>query len=219
MHELYSLAVGPLAWLAFGVFIIGSLYRLFAMYALAKRKDGPFLSFMNFKYSMRSIAHWITPFGALGWKENPLLTVATFVFHICLFLVPIFLMAHIVLWDQYRGFSFAALPDGLADILTLAVMACCCVFAWRRLSIPEVRFVTSTQDWVVLALVFCTFATGFLAYHQIGVSLFMTTLHILFGEAMLIAIPFTRLSHMLFGFFTRSYIGSEFGGIRRARDW
>ena len=39
MHALYDLAVGPLAWLAFGVFIIGSIYRLLAMRALALKKE------------------------------------------------------------------------------------------------------------------------------------------------------------------------------------
>jgi hypothetical protein len=39
------------------------------------------------------------------------------------------------------------------------------------------------------------------------------------GEIMLAAIPFTRLSHMVFSPLTRAYAGSEFGKIRRARDW
>jgi nitrate reductase gamma subunit len=219
MLELYALAVGPLAWLAFGVFVIGSLARLFGMYSLAKKKDAAFLSYMTWRYSLRSILHWLIPFGSLGWRENPALTVATYVFHICLFLVPIFLLSHVVLWDMNFGIDYASLPDGLADGLTMAVMAACLFFAWRRASLPEVRFVTSTHDWLVLVLVFATFTTGFLAYHQIGDSLTLTTLHILCGEAMLIAIPFTRLSHMLFGFFSRGYIGSEFGGVRRAKDW
>jgi len=44
-------------------------------------------------------------------------------------------------------------------------------------------------------------------------------LHILSGEIMLMAIPFTRLSHMLFFWFTRAYMGCEFGLVRNARDW
>jgi nitrate reductase gamma subunit len=44
-------------------------------------------------------------------------------------------------------------------------------------------------------------------------------LHIISGEVMLVAIPFTRLSHMLFAPLTRAYMGSEFGGVRHAKDW
>ena len=29
----------------------------------------------------------------------------------------------------------------------------CCYFIWRRVSVPEVRFVTTTQDWFVVLLV------------------------------------------------------------------
>jgi nitrate reductase gamma subunit len=47
----------------------------------------------------------------------------------------------------------------------------------------------------------------------------MLILHILTGEILLVAIPFTRLSHMFFFFFTRAYMGSEFGSVRNARDW
>jgi nitrate reductase gamma subunit len=219
MHDIYDLAVGPFAWLALGVFVIGSLYRLATMYALAKKKDGPYLTYFTWRFSLRSILHWLTPYGSLGWQENPILTAVTFIFHICLILVPVFLMSHIVLWDQFKGISYAALPDGAADIMAVAVILACLFFIWRRVTEPTVRFVTSGHDWAVLILVLATFLTGFLSYHQIGGSLVMTTLHILCGEAMLIAIPFTRLSHMVFGFFTRAYIGSEFGGVRKVKDW
>ena len=219
MHALYDLAVGPLAWLAFGIFIIGSVYRIFAMRALALKKDGAFVAYISWPHALKSLAHWFTPFGALGWKENPGVTVATFVFHVCLFLVPIFLMGHIVLFDTFRGWSWPALPGGLADGLSINVVLICAYFLWRRLSVPEVRFVTSSQDYLVLALVGLTFLTGVLAYHRIGDNLVLTTLHILCGEAMLIAIPFTRLAHMLFAVFSRGYIASEFGSVRHAKDW
>ena len=63
------------------------------------------------------------------------------------------------------------------------------------------------------------FVTGFVAYHQwINYPLFLN-LHILSGEIMLAAIPFTRLSHMIFAPFTRAYMGSEFGAVRHAKDW
>jgi len=95
----------------------------------------------------------LTPFGSLGWRENPGVTVATFIFHISLFLVPLFLMGHIALFDVFRGWSWPALPGGLADTLSIAVVIICAYFLWRRVSVPEVRFVTTTQDWVVVILV------------------------------------------------------------------
>ena len=81
------------------------------------------------------------------------------------------------------------------------------------------RYVTSFSDYGILAIVAAPFVTGLIAYYQwFGVELF-SILHILAGEIMLVAIPFTRLSHMLFAPLTRAYMGSEFGGVRDARDW
>ena len=87
------------------------------------------------------------------------------------------------------------------------------------MTVPEVKYVTSASDWALLALAAAPFVTGVLAYHQIFDPKFMTILHMLSGEAMLVAIPFSRLSHMLYAPLTRAYIGSEFGAVRHARDW
>jgi nitrate reductase gamma subunit len=72
---------------------------------------------------------------------------------------------------------------------------------------------------VILAITAAPFITGFLAYHQWIEYRTMLILHILSGETMLMAIPFTRLVHMFYFWFTRAYMGSEFGGVRHARDW
>jgi len=83
----------------------------------------------------------------------------------------------------------------------------------------EVKFVTSASDYFLLAVVAAPFITGLIAFHQWFQYELFFILHILSGEIMLMAIPFTRLSHMIFSPFTRAYMGSEFGGIRHAKDW
>ncbi len=103
--------------------------------------------------------------------------------------------------------------------MTLIVIAGAVFFLVRRLTQPEVIYVTSASDFVILAIVAAPFVTGFLAYHQWFAYQIMVILHILAGEVMLVAIPFTRLSHMIFSPFTRAYIGSEFGGVREAKDY
>jgi len=115
--------------------------------------------------------------------------------------------------------SWWSVPDQVADILTLIVIASCIFFLIRRILAPEVKFATTASDYVILTIVAAPFVTGFLAYHQWFGYQVVTILHVLSGEIMLMAIPFTRLSHMLFSPFTRAYMGSEFGGIRHARDW
>lgn len=219
MNTIYEFVTGPLAWLTWTAFLIGSLWRIWSMYTLAKAKDASSLAFMSWKFSLRSIGHWLIPFGTLGWRKNPALTAGTFLFHLLLFIVPIFLTAHVMLWDQFFGITFPAIPDPLGDYLTIVVIGLCAFFAIRRFQNPNVCYITKPADWIALAIVFAPFLTGFLAYRQVLDYDTMIILHILAGEIMLVAIPWTRLSHMVFAVFTRSYMGSEFGGVRHARDW
>ena len=78
---------------------------------------------------------------------------------------------------------------------------------------------TYFADHAFLLIVLLTFLTGFMAHHQMMEYKPLLTLHILFGELMLIAVPLTRLSHMLYFFFSRAYMGSEFGFVRNSKDW
>lgn len=219
MHDLYSFVRGPLAWVAFIIFIGGSLYRLISMMKLAKKKDIFAYEYTSLYYGLRSILHWIIPFANINSRERPVFTIFTFAFHICLLAAPIFLLAHIILWDESFSISWWSLPDSVADIMAVIVVVCCGYFLWRRLTQPEVKFVTFPSDFIILAIVAAPFITGFLAYHQLFAYKFMLILHMLAGEIMLAVIPFTRLSHMLFFPLNRAYIGSEFGAIRHVRDY
>jgi len=219
MHDVYSFVTGPLAWLAFLLFIGGSLFQLGRMLYLVAKKERFIFAYMSWKYSLRSILHWITPFATVNWKLHPILTLVTFAFHICLLAAPLFLLSHIILWDEAWNISWWAFPDALADVMTVVVILSCLFFLIRRLRQPEVRFVTSASDFVILFIVAMPFLTGFFAYHQWFDYKVSLLLHILSGEVMLAVIPFTRLSHMILSPFTRAYMGSEFGGVRHAKDW
>ena len=219
MLDVYQFVSGPLLWLAFIVFIGGSLYRLISLLVLVHRKERFIYSYMSWKYSLRSILRWSTPFATENMRSHPGMTIVAFAFHVCLLLTPLFLLAHIVLIEESWNLSWWTLPNGLADAMTLIVIAGCIFFFVRRLTNPEVQYVTSASDFILLAIVIAPFVTGFLAYYQwFGYKFFVIT-HILAGEVMLVAIPFTRLSHMLTAPLTRAYMGSEFGGVRHARDW
>lgn len=219
MHDAYSLVTGPLAWIAFIVFFGGTGWRFYSLYTLAKRKDGVVFQYMDFKFAMRSIVHWLTPFGSRNMRINPAMTIVTFAFHICLFLAPLFVFAHIVLWKENWNISWLTLSDPVADTMTLIVIFSCCFFGARRLLLPEVKYLTTFVDILILIIVAAPFVTGYWAYHQWAGHPTMTIVHIVSGELMLMVIPFTKLFHMILFPFTRGYIGSEFGAVRMAKDW
>jgi len=219
MHATYSFVTGPLAWLAFIIFIGGSSFRFYSLYTLARKKDPLVFEYMNLKFALRSIAHWLTPFGSRNMTLNPAMTVVTFAFHICLFLVPLFVFAHVLMWKESFNISWFTLPGIVADLMTLVVIFSCGFFLFRRLMLPEVKYLTTAVDYFILFIVAAPFISGFWVYHQWAGFPTMTIIHILSGEIMLTAIPFTKLFHMFLFPFTRGYMGSEFGGVRMAKDW
>ena len=219
MHDIYTLITGPLAWLSFAVFLGGSLFRFITLFKLAKEKDASVFEYMNLKFALRSIAHWLTPFATRNMRINPAMTVVTFAFHLCLFIAPLFLFAHVVLIEESFGFHFPTLPNSVADIFSLVVVISCLFFAARRVMLPEVKYLTTWVDIAILLVVAAPFLTGFWVFHQWAGFETMTLVHIVSGELMLAIIPFTKLFHMFLFPFIRGYIGSEFGGVRMARDW
>ncbi len=219
MHSLYQFISGPMVWIAFLFFITGSMYKIIKMLALAHKSERFIFSFISLKFGLRSIVRWSIPFGTKAMKMNPVMTVVSFSFHICLLIVPVFFLPHIILVSESWNITWWHLPAMISDIMTIVVILSCLFFLFRRLIRPEVKFITTLSDYAVLLLVATPFITGFWACRQWQGFEYMTIAHIISGEIMLIAIPFTRLSHMLFMFFTRAYIGSEFGSVRHAKDW
>jgi nitrate reductase gamma subunit len=217
--ELYNFAKGPMVWVAFLVFSGGTAFRLYTLLSRAKKAKVIF-PYVSLKYSLRSILHWIIPFASTNMRDHPWVTIITFLFHTCLIVTPVFLLAHIMLWQEAWNIRWWALSETTADLMTIEVILCSGFFAIRRIVAPEVRFVTFASDYVLLATAVSPFITGFLAFHQLFFDYkVMVTLHILFGEAMLMAIPFTRLVHMLFFWLIRAHTGSEFGAVRHSRDY
>jgi len=215
---MYEFVSGPLVWIAFIIFIGGSLYKLVYMLSGAK-KDITLFRHMSVEHSLASLLHWLIPFNNQYMRKRPIFTIISFAFHICLLVTPVFLLAHVILFDESWNVSWLSLPNAVADWMTIIVVAGAVFYAYRRLTDPVVKNVTDGSDFLLLAITALPFITGFLAYHQWFGSKTMLILHILAGELMLIAIPFTRLSHMLFFVFTRALFGSEQGYWKNSKDW
>jgi nitrate reductase gamma subunit len=220
MLRLYDFLTGPMLWISFLVLIGGALFKLACMFISIHQKERYIYSYMSLKYSLRSILMWSVPFATTNMRLRPVMTVVAFAFHICLMAAPALLISHGVLWEESWNVTWpAVISESAGDVMTLIVIASCLFFGGRRLFLPEVKFLTSPSDFFILAMVAAPFVTGFLAFHQFGPYRLFMIAHILSGEILLMAIPFTRLSHMIFGPFVRAHAGSEFGMVRKAKDW
>lgn len=212
---MYELVTGPLAWLAFGVFFIGLTVRI-VLYIRGLNWQMDRVTYRvntlyGIKGAIRSVFFWMIPFGTRGWKTHPVFTIITFVFHLSLLISAIFLPAHNFILKQKWGISLFTIPEAAGDILTVFVLIAAIMFILRRIVLPEVRIITSAYDYLILAIAAAPFITGFIAYHQIFDYKLWLILHILSGEIMLIAIPFTKLSHFVLFFMSRIQIGMDFG--------
>jgi nitrate reductase gamma subunit len=212
---MYEFVTGPLAWIAFIVFFFGLIWR-FIWYFRGLNWQADRVAYMEnlgygLKGAVRSIVSWLIPFKTHSWRFYPGFTILVFVFHIGLLVTPIFLLGHNILLQGRWGFSLPTLPEALADGLTVAMIVAGVFIMLRRIALPEVRILTKPYDLLVLVIAIAPFITGFLAYHQVGNYHFWLITHILCGELMLVAIPFTKLSHFLLFFLSRAQIGMDFG--------
>ena len=216
--DIYELVRGPFAWVALTLFVAGSLYRIIAMLVTGKKEPALDPS-ASFKGAARSILHGLIPFGSTYMRKQPVFAIVTIGFHLCVIILPLFLLAHIVLWYESWQILWWSLPDLIADLMAVWVILACVYFLVRRLVVPEVKKGTRPSDILLPVIVLLTFLTGFLAYHQWGPYRPMMILHVLAGEILLVAIPFSKLGHMLFFMFSRAYMGAEFGKVLKAREW
>lgn len=216
--DIYEFARGPLAWVSILIFIFGSLSRTILLLYSAKTEPVLNPSPKN-RDAIRSILHGIIPFSSITMRRQPLFLTITFIFHICVLLLPIFLLAHTVLWYESWGILWWSLPDTIADLMAIWVILACAYFIFRRFSITDAKRVTRPIDFLILIIILVTFLAGFLAYHQWGPYRPILILHIISSEVLLVMIPFSKLGHMLFFWSSRAYMGAEFGKYLNARDW
>ncbi|MGD8896671.1 MAG: hypothetical protein PVJ73_11605 [Acidobacteriota bacterium] len=199
MEHWLELARGPLFAFTFLVMGLGlARHVLLQVHGLVTRK-GPRLRQAPWRHIASSTLSWAVPVGHLD-RSTLVMTTASFLFHIGAVVVPVFLAAHVALWSGFLGVSLPALGEGAADLLTALTIVCVLVLVAYRLMTPRARALTRASDYGVLGLVLVPFLSGFLAAHPTLNPLpwsWMMLLHILSAELLLLAIPFTKLAHVV----------------------
>jgi nitrate reductase gamma subunit len=208
-------------WVATMVFIGGIAYRVAQFFRLTKKKEMAYCPTQSIRMDSpeeRKLRLVLFLQNTLLGR-HPVMAIVALVFHFCLFAIPVLTHAHNLLLRESWGISFFSLPNAVIDVMTVVVLLGVVFFLVRRLVVPRVRAVSSFQDYLVLALAAAPFLTGFIAYHQWASYRTVLTVHVLAGELMLAAIPFTKLTHMIFFFFARTLFGTEFSLWRGRRTW
>jgi nitrate reductase gamma subunit len=205
MDVWIDFARGPLFRIALAVMVLGLGYRIgvtVLQIATAWRRAA------DRRLPGRDIAAatlgWLLPVHLL--RSRPVYSAASFLFHIGIVVVPLFLVGHVGMLAGTVPVGWPTLSPALADTLTLACIAALLVLLVGRLAVSSARKLTRTQDAVILLVLLLTVLFGFLAAHP-AVSPFaarsMLLLHILCGDLILVLVPTTKIAHCVLYPFTQ----------------
>ena len=207
--DIYGLVSGPLVWVALVVFVLGLVYQARQFLSVTRVEDVvlPPASRLGGVEKAKPLS--LADISNSFFGVHPVMAVVTTIFHVFLIMLPIFLLGHNVLLEESTGFSLFVFPEIVADVLTLMIILGGVFFFVRRILVRQVRAISTLYDFIILAIVVAPFVTGYMATQQWLDYDSILILHILAGELMLMAIPFTKLKHGLLLFLYRYLMNYE----------
>lgn len=202
---------GPGFQLAIGLFLLGSLVRILEILVLGRKPELSVARGSGGRAGLVTVFRRFLP--AQGMlKRAPLTHLAGYVFHIGIFLVVFFGVAHIEVIRGVFGLGWRGLPTPVIDAISVVTIGTLLLVLLARLQDPVRRLLSDPQDYLVWLLTFLPMITGYLAHQHLLLPYnTMLALHILSFELLLVLTPFTRLSHMFTLFIARWYNGAIAG--------
>lgn len=209
--ELLNWLRGPGFQLSVIIFLFGLVYRISQNLLLGHKASLATPRGNRFSSGLNTI--WRRSFFHEGMSNRGYFTlIAGYTFHLGFLITLFFLSQHIAMFRSIIGFGWPALPPAIIDITTLIGIAALIAVLIHRIQDPVVRKLTNYQDYLAWALTFLPLASGFILVHPMGMSYTLALcIHIICAEVLLIAIPFTKLSHMISIFIARWYNGAIAG--------
>jgi nitrate reductase gamma subunit len=208
---------GPLFYAALIIFIGGMAYRLVRVLLLGWKADkvpgkGSKLGGVIVSYLKGAVIWPFIPWVKNTFTRNPLIYLAGGIFHLSLFVILLLGTAHMLVWKSLLGFGWPTLPLPLVDWMAAAGIAAMIALAINRLIHPVLKLLTGAAEWLNLLFVFLPMISGYILTHHLFFPYEMGfTLHMLTVNFLLIWIPFSRIAHFMFYFFSRTIHGAQFG--------
>jgi nitrate reductase gamma subunit len=145
----------------------------------------------------RQSVRWMIPLGRL-WTSRPLYSTLSVLFHAGLLLVPPFAAAHVLMWQRSTGLAWTALPQGLADVLTIVALAAGIGLVLGRALSSAARAISGLPEYFWLVLLLIPFATGFACSHAAlspRAYQALMLVHVYTAYLIMSLIPFTKIAH------------------------
>lgn len=205
MDAWIEFAKGPLFVVTFLVMILGLARQVFLQVYFLTVKKGRRLKEVPWRNMARDTLSWAVPVRHIE-PGTGVFSAASFLMHIGIVLVPLFLVDHVALWSGFLGVPLPYLGRGVADVLTILTIICGLLLLVYRTFKTRHRLVSQPSDYFLLVVVLLPFIAGFMASHP-GVNPFpweaMMLTHLLSAELLFVLIPFTKLAHVVLFFFDR----------------
>jgi nitrate reductase gamma subunit len=193
--------------IAIGIFVLGTLWRLFEIYTLGRKTDLAVPRHRAGASGLHTMFRRSVPPPGM-FKRSPISYVGGYVFHIGLAIVVILFAPHIKLIQSLIGLSWPSLPSQFIDATAVVTLAALLLMLVDRINNPAKRFLSTFGDYASWTLTFLPVLTGLLATkHLLFSYTWMLALHILSVELLLIFIPFTKLIHVFTLWGSRWYNG------------
>ena len=201
MEAWIELVRGPLFRVSLAVCVLGLGYRVAVAVAhivggwrRAGDRDLPLRAVTSATLS------WLFPSGLL--RSRPFYSAASFLFHVGIVLLPLFLAGHLVLLEPWLPAWLLALwprlPANLADLLSLLTIAMLAFLLLARVATPMARSLSRGQDHLILGVLLALLVFGFFAAHPESSpadARLMLLLHVLLGDLALVLAPVSKIAH------------------------
>lgn len=216
-YAILQFARGPLFQVALLVFVAGMLYRLARVVFLGWQRDRVPARGSKVGGAGRSFLKGLLVWPFIPWvkntfSRNAVTYLAGGLFHLGLLVVIFLGTPHMLVWKSLLGFGWPTLPLPIVDWLAAVAIVGMVALLINRLVHPVLKLITGPAEWLNWLFVFLPMVTGYLMTHHLWFRYeVLYSLHMLSVDAMLIWIPFSRISHFMFYFFSRTIHGAEFG--------
>jgi nitrate reductase gamma subunit len=198
--------------IAMTIFTVGMAIRLVEILMLGRKQNLAELRANGTGAGFRTIISRSLPPDKNTARRSMFTFVAGYGFHIGLFVVIFLLTPHIQLFESLLGFGWPTLATPVVDFFTVIAMVSLLALLFYRLTHPVVKYLSTSQDYLIWALTFLPLLTGYMSYHHLWFSYsWLLGLHIISVELMLIMFPFTKLTHAFTLFISRWYTGMMAG--------
>ncbi len=197
MEHLVEWARGPAFIFSFTFMVLGllrhvalTLWQLYKAWRKAGDKSLPV------KQVVIATLRWLFPADRL--REQPIISATSILFHIAVLIVPVFLAGHIALWARGIGWSWPAVSNDFADVLTIVAVVTAMALVIQRLAARATRALSRAQDYALPPIIALPFVSGFLVMHPAWNPFSFNALlfvHVMSANLVMILIPVTKLTH------------------------